>query len=154
VSGVCALLLEQTPTLTPWELIDLLRTTADRASKPLVTYGWGLIQAVEAAGLDPDTISANRQFDCARVSGQVVIWPNPAHDRIVIDFENGTQSDGVFRVFTITGSLVYEGIIAAGRGEWNGETASGKTAVQAVYLVHVVTENVSEVVKIAWLPHN
>lgn len=154
VAGVCALLLEQTPALTPWQLIDLLRSTADRASKPLVTYGWGLIQAVDAAVINPDTITASRQFDCERVSGQVVVWPNPAHDRTVIDFEGGTQSDGVFRVYTVTGSLVHEGIIAAGRGEWNGETASGKTAVPAVYLVHVVTENVSEVIKLAWLPHN
>lgn len=154
VAGVCALLLEQTPALTPWHLIEKLRSTADRSSKPLITYGWGLVQAVDAAGINPDTITANRQFDCERVSGQVVVWPNPAHDRIVIDFEGGTQSDGVFRVFTVTGSLVYEGIIAAGRGEWNGETSSGKMAVPAVYLVHVVTENLSEVIKLAWLPHD
>jgi subtilisin family serine protease len=154
VSGLCALLLEQTPTLTPWDLIELLRSTADRASKPLVTYGWGLVQAVDAADLQVDTITPNRQFDCERTGGDVVIWPNPAADRAVIDFEGGTQSDGVFRVFTVSGALVYEGLISSGRGEWNGETTGGNVAAPAVYLVHVVTENHNEVIKLAWLPRD
>ncbi len=154
VSGLCALLLENDPTLTPFGLIELLRSTADQASKPLVTYGWGVVQAVAAASLDTNSIVPNRQFDCARVANEVVIYPNPATERAVIDLSEGPQSNGIYRVFTITGGLVYEGEVEAGRAEWNGQTSSGKLAVPAVYLVQVVTENVNEIIKLAWLPRD
>lgn len=154
VSGVCALLLEQTPTLTPWDLINLLRSTADRASKPLVTYGWGLVQAADAADLLVDTITPNRQFECERQAGDVVVWPNPASERATIDIEGGTLGDGEFRVFTITGQLVFDSVITAGRGEWKGQTNGGGTASPGVYLVLVKTENVSELIKLAWLPRD
>jgi subtilisin family serine protease len=152
VSGLCALLLEQDPTLTPYELINLLRSTADQASKPLVTYGWGVVQAVAAAGLDTNGIESNRQFDCVLPANEVVIWPNPAFDRVVIDLTEGPQSDGTYRIFTVTGGLVFKGDLVAGRAEWNGETLGGGVAAPAVYLVHVVTESVDKLIKLAWLP--
>ncbi len=154
VSGLCALLLENDPSLTPYDLIELLRATADQADKPLVTYGWGVVQAVAAAGLDTNAIVPDRQFDCVRTSNEIVIWPNPAFERAVIDLTSGPQSNGSFRVFTITGGLVYEGSIDAGHAEWNGRTLNGDRAAPAVYLVHVLTENVNEVIKLAWLPRD
>lgn len=152
VSGLCALLLEQDPTLSPYELIDLLRSTADQASKPLVTYGWGVVQAVAAAGIDTNGMESNRQFDCVLTANEVVVYPNPAFDRVVIDLSEGPQSDGTYQIFTITGGLVYKGELVAGRAEWSGETLGGGVAAPAVYLVRVVTESVDKLIKLAWLP--
>lgn len=154
VSGLCALLLENDPSLTPSDLIELLRSTADQADKPLVTYGWGVVRAVPASGLDTNAIEPNRQFDCVRTANEIVIWPNPAFERAVIDITSGPQSNGSYRIFTITGGLVYEGEIDAGHAEWSGRTMHGERAAPAVYLVHVLTENVNEVIKLAWLPRD
>ena len=154
VSGVCALLLQHDPTLTPFGLITLLRSTADRAIKPMVTYGWGLVQATKAAGLDTNSIIPNRQFDCVATGGHVELWPNPATSKTVIAIVGGTRSNGTFRIFTITGGLVYEGELSAGRGEWNGQTNGGQNATPAVYLVQVLTEHINEIVKLAWLPRD
>ncbi len=154
VSGVCALLLEKDPTLTPYDLITNLRNTADRAIKPLPTYGWGLIQPLDAAGLDSNTIVPNRTYFCERVVARVELWPNPATTHTAITLVNGTKSDGSYRIFTVAGALVHEGNLVAGRAEWDGRNDAKSIVAPGVYLVHVTTENVNEVVKLAWLPEN
>lgn len=154
VAGVCALLLEQNPALSPYDLILLLRTTADQAVKPWPTYGWGLVQAAAAAGLDTNAIEPSRPFDCNRVAGTVELRPNPASGSVTIKITGGPNSDGDFRIFTVSGGLVYEGEIRAGEGTWDGRTASGATAAPAVYLIYIRTEIIEEVLKLAWLPRD
>jgi len=48
MTGVAALLLQANPELTPMQLRDALRETADHAAQPDNDYGWGLVDAVEA----------------------------------------------------------------------------------------------------------
>ena len=48
-AGVCALLLSAHPELTPVQVRDALRNTADKNTNPDNIYGWGLINAYEAA---------------------------------------------------------------------------------------------------------
>ncbi len=48
VAGVAALILQAHPYLTPLEVRDALRETADRAQNPDNDYGWGLVNAYEA----------------------------------------------------------------------------------------------------------
>lgn len=47
-AGVCALILSAHPELTPMQVRDVLRKTADRSFNPDNTYGWGLIDAYSA----------------------------------------------------------------------------------------------------------
>jgi hypothetical protein len=47
-AGVAALILQAHPYLTPFEVRDALRNTADRAQNPDNDYGWGLVNAYEA----------------------------------------------------------------------------------------------------------
>lgn len=47
-AGVAALVLQAHPYLTPFEVRDALRETADRANNPDYDYGWGLVNAYEA----------------------------------------------------------------------------------------------------------
>ncbi len=47
-AGVVALLLSAHPELTPMQVRDALRMTANRSSNPDNTYGWGLIDALAA----------------------------------------------------------------------------------------------------------
>jgi subtilisin family serine protease len=48
-AGVCALILSSNPGLTPMQVVDALRMTADRKDDPDNVYGWGLINAYDAA---------------------------------------------------------------------------------------------------------
>ncbi|MBC7187732.1 MAG: S8 family serine peptidase, partial [Calditrichaeota bacterium] len=48
VSGVVALMLDAHPYLTPMQVLEALRETADRAQAPDNDYGWGLVDAWKA----------------------------------------------------------------------------------------------------------
>jgi hypothetical protein len=51
-AGVCALLLEAHPGWTPVQVRDSLHAAADRADQPDTLYGWGIVNAAKASGLD------------------------------------------------------------------------------------------------------
>lgn len=51
VAGVCALLLQKNPSLTPMEILQLLRSTASQNSNPNNLFGWGIINALSAISL-------------------------------------------------------------------------------------------------------
>jgi subtilisin family serine protease len=155
VSGVCALLLQHDPTLTPFGLIALLRSTADRAIKPLVTYGWGLVQAVAAAGIDTNSIDPVRPDICPTDTLEVAsiqIWPNPAKTGAKILVPEG--SEGVYQIYSLAGRLVYQGDIAAGMGTWDGTNVAGERVATGVYLVRVKTQSHEKTLKLAWLPRD
>ena len=48
VAGVAALILSAHPDLTPMQVRDALRETADRADNPELGYGWGIVNALDA----------------------------------------------------------------------------------------------------------
>ena len=48
-AGVAALILSAHPELTPMQVRDAMRNTADKADKPNNIFGWGLIDAFKAA---------------------------------------------------------------------------------------------------------
>ncbi len=45
IAGVATLMLERVPSLTPMQIREALRATADRANNPDNDYGWGIIDA-------------------------------------------------------------------------------------------------------------
>ncbi len=48
VAGVCALILQKNPSLTPMQVLQLLRSTATRSNNPDNLYGWGIVNALTA----------------------------------------------------------------------------------------------------------
>ncbi|MDP2363971.1 MAG: S8/S53 family peptidase, partial [Ignavibacteria bacterium] len=51
VAGVCALIIQKNPSLTPMEVLQLLRSTATRSINPDNLFGWGIINALNAINL-------------------------------------------------------------------------------------------------------
>ncbi|MBE0552007.1 MAG: S8 family peptidase [Ignavibacterium sp.] len=51
VAGVCALILQKNPNLTPTEVLEVLRSTATQSNNPDNLYGWGIINALSAMNL-------------------------------------------------------------------------------------------------------
>jgi hypothetical protein len=144
VSGVCALLLEKNPSLTPYQLIDLLHRTATNARKPLSTFGWGMVQAEKAAG--PVVASVD----------EIIARPNPANYTVNIVIPDSDAADPwTFRVFTVAGQSVYSKTNNTGSnlGEWFGVTDSGEKVAPGVYLILVRTSLHSKLLKVAWVGH-
>ncbi|MDQ3020417.1 MAG: S8 family serine peptidase [Bacteroidota bacterium] len=51
IAGVCALILSANPGLTPIQVGDILRSTADRSSSPDNLNGWGIVNSLAAVQL-------------------------------------------------------------------------------------------------------
>jgi hypothetical protein len=48
VAGVCALILQKNSSLSPMQVLQLLRSTATQSNNPDNLYGWGIINALSA----------------------------------------------------------------------------------------------------------
>jgi len=70
VAGVCALILQKNPALTPMEVLQLLRSTASLSNNPNNEYGWGIIDALDAVNLIPVPVELT-SFNAIYVDGKV-----------------------------------------------------------------------------------
>ncbi len=100
VSGACALLLQARPSWGPGQLLDVLRQSAEDLGEagPDTLYGWGLIDALKASGLQgapPTSSRAGRPFPQPALQGVVYF---PLH--LVAADQVGLQ------IFDLTGALV------------------------------------------------
>ncbi len=73
ISGVAALILSRTPTLTPMQVREALRETADRAHAPDNDYGWGIVDALAAVTYWGATIVHEPLPDTEDTTGPVTI---------------------------------------------------------------------------------
>jgi subtilisin family serine protease len=53
LAGACALMLSVNSNLTPMEVLDFFRQTADHSNNPDNLYGWGIINTLDAVNLIP-----------------------------------------------------------------------------------------------------
>ena len=70
VAGVCALILDVNPNLTPMEVLQFLRTTASQSNNPDNLYGWGIVNALEAINLIPVPVELTT-FNAVYSNGKV-----------------------------------------------------------------------------------
>lgn len=106
VAGVASLLLAQDPQLTPMQIRDILRNTADdQTGNPTEDtpgfddyYGAGRLNAYSAL-LSVLSVNENSTLEAA-------LYPNPLRDQVTtISF--GTLFSGDINVYNITGALVF-----------------------------------------------
>ena len=107
VSGVSALLREIHPTWTPNQVAEALRTTARDLGDagPDTTYGWGLVNAVAASGID---------LELPATSLALVPFPNPLRQQgegapaVYFPLQLAARDEISLRVYAIGGTLVHE----------------------------------------------
>ncbi len=139
-AGVCGLILSAHPELTPMQVRDALRNTANNSSTPNNVYGWGLINAYDAIlywgpvfsneakfnytdkGLYVRTyIATNDKFNAGTVK---LNYSSSGEDnmkeyemKLVEDFKDGNNS-GLYETFipgeTSAGAIVFYNIKATG----------------------------------------
>jgi subtilisin family serine protease len=66
VAGVAALILAEHPTWSPRQVLDALRQTASRASNPNNLLGWGIVNALDAIRIRPQTSDLRPQTSGTR----------------------------------------------------------------------------------------
>jgi subtilisin family serine protease len=139
VSGVCALLLQELPTLRPAQVIDLLHRTASQSTHPDNDAGWGRVRAAHAAAM-PSVYHAP----------EIETWPNPAEDSVrIVTPDTVAEQLSSFEVFTAAGQPVYSGKFRGNSGVWPGLNESGQPVASGIYLVWVRTPKREEIVKVA-----
>ena len=139
VAGVVALLLEANPAWGPIEVREALRTTASRASHPDNDYGWGIVQAREAA-LSPVAVP-EVAGDPARTA--VYASPNPSRNATTLRFTlRPNEAPTSVTVYDVTGRVVRTlplsaAARAAGRVVWNGVDEDGNIAAAGLYFARL-----------------
>jgi len=103
VAGVCALLLEIYPKWGPAEVADALRRTAKDlgSSGPDTLYGWGLVDAFAASGLDQEE----------PVQGSEIVFfdpfPNPSTGTTYFPIQLPDGGAVSLEMFTVLGERVF-----------------------------------------------
>ncbi|MCZ7557963.1 MAG: S8 family peptidase [Bacteroidia bacterium] len=113
-AGVAALIRSARPELTPVQLRNALRSTADNAATPDNRRGWGLIDAWKALLHHGMVISTNPKIFWSGVQSVVMVWvisPSDLSGDVQLHYTSGTQSG------TITMTLAEE---HAGLGRGSG----------------------------------
>lgn len=136
VAGVAALLLQVDTTLTPAQVGEALRSTADGALQPNNYYGWGVIDAEGArTGEGPQPVRPMAHYN----------FPNPFSERTTIVFDAPYRSFVKVNIFTLAGELIWEHELFWDVGgkcwvDWDGRNGAGEEVASGVYLYQVITE--------------
>ena len=104
-AGVAALVLQKHPTWSPMQIREALRKTASRANNPDNIYGWGIINALDAANYNPTAIDDIEDVvpkDFALDQN----YPNPFNPSTRIRYQVKTAGFVSLKVFNILGNKV------------------------------------------------
>ena len=148
LAGASALILSVDPTLTPMELLDLLRQTASQSNNPDNLMGWGIINTLDVVNLLNPTIVENEIADNFYILRN---YPNPFNPSTKVQFSVPQQSDVKITLHDMLGrelKLLIDDKVDAGMQEFvvdAGNFASG------VYLVRMITGTFNKTIKISLL---
>jgi len=132
VAGVCALILQAHPQLTPWEVREALRNTASLAEKPNNDYGWGLIDALRAVEYHGPIRGIPAKYKLYQN------FENPFRDitRIPVDLpEEGFLTLKVYNVLGQVVATIAQGHYLPGQKVflWGGRDSRGEPLPSGVY---------------------
>lgn len=101
VAGVCALILSANPNLTPAEVKEILKSTADNSASPNNKNGWGIINSLSALERALD-IKQNTPDSYQLLQN----YPNPFNPETNIYYELNVNRFVSIKVFDILGKEV------------------------------------------------
>lgn len=120
VAGIVALMLEANPDVTPAQVADILRSTADRSENPDNEFGWGIVDAEAAVQMASDLVATSTEDEVVRES--IVLdaaYPNPFVDRTTLLMNNNGQAVAAqLTIYNLLGQEVYtayDGVLSNGR---------------------------------------
>jgi subtilisin family serine protease len=148
LAGASALILSVEPTLTPMELLDLLRQNASKSNNPDNLMGWGIINTLEVANSLITTAEGDEIPEDFYILRN---YPNPFNPSTKVQFSIPQQSDVKLTLHDMLGrevKLLFDENVEAGMQEFvvdAGNLASG------VYLVRMIAGTFNKTIKISLL---
>ena len=148
LAGAAALILSVDPTLTPMELLDLLRQTASQSSNPDNLMGWGIINTLEVVNSLITTAEVDELPEDFYILRN---YPNPFNPSTKVQFSVPQQSNVKITLHDMLGrevKLLFDDKVDAGMQEFvvdAGNLASG------VYLVRMIAGTFNKTIKISLL---
>ncbi len=127
-AGVCAMLLSANPSMTPRQVWEVLKQTADSSFAPNRRRGWGLINAWEAIRLARTMTNAGASV-VSSVPDRFFLaqnFPNPFNPVTTISFELPLSGNVSLKIFDIAGREVrtlVSGFMQAGTHSMNFDAA-------------------------------
>ena len=104
VAGASALILQANPTFSNMDIINALKNTASQAQTPNNEYGWGIINAYQAAFYL--TSIANRAEPFVRGYQLLANYPNPFNSQTIIGFFLPSAQRVTLCVYNVLGKEV------------------------------------------------
>jgi len=148
LAGASALILSVDPTLTPMELLDLLRNTASQSTNPDRLMGWGIINTLDVVNsLNPTTVEIEVPEDFYILRN----YPNPFNPSTKVQFSVPQQSDVKITLHDMLGreiKLLFDDKVDAGMQEF---VVDAGNLVSGVYLVRMITGTFNKTIKISLL---
>lgn len=150
VAGVCALLLEKNPKLTPMEVLQTLKSTSSQSSNPDNLYGWGIINAYAALNSIIADVKDTKVVDDFYL---LTNYPNPFNPVTTIRYTIPEKNFVTISVYNILGdevSTIFNGEMEAGVNEikFDGSSLAGGLS-SGVYFVRLISSNVQKTLKIS-----
>jgi serine protease AprX len=148
LAGASALILSVDPTLTPMELLDLLRQTASQSNNPDNLMGWGIINTLDVVNSLVTTAEGDEVPEDFYILRN---YPNPFNPSTKVQFSVPQQSDVKITLHDMLGrelKILFDDKVDAGMQEFivdAGNLASG------VYLVRMITGTFNKTIKISLL---
>lgn len=148
LAGAAALILEVDPSLTPMQLLELLRNTASQSSNPDRLMGWGIINTFEVVQL---LITAAGNNNIPEEFYILKNYPNPFNPSTVIQYSVPTKADVKLTLHDILGreiSVLVEGEVSPGKHEFKLDS---ENLSSGVYFIRMLTSDFSKSLKISLL---
>ncbi len=143
-AGAAALLVESDPTISSFDLISRLQSTARQVGEiayPNNEYGYGIVDIYAAVGFEP-----------VQFTGEILAYPNPFEGLTNIGVE--LSGPGVVRgsIHTLDGVQVWkdEVNVSGGRATltWDGKNEHGEEVANGVYILYVEGPGVETTTKL------
>jgi subtilisin family serine protease len=126
VAGAAALVLQANPNFTNMDIIQALKNTASQSSTPDNAYGWGIIDAYQAAGSVTQLGDDNNIIRDLKLHAN---YPNPFNPVTTISYDISMAQNITLSIYNIVGEKIttlVEGWIEPGYYEksWNAAQMS------------------------------